>query len=57
MVGPPESIIQSLTKLQERYPGLNQVNVGSVVGTPQSVVVEQLERFAEQVMPAFEAQS
>ncbi len=55
MVGPPETIIESLTKLQERYPGLDQVNVGSVVGTPQSVVVEQLERFAQEVMPAFKS--
>ena len=53
MVGPPDAVIESLSKLQERYPGLQEVNVGSVVGTPQSVVVEQLQRFAEEVMPAF----
>ena len=53
MVGPPDAVIESLSELQERYPGLQEVNVGSVVGTPQSVVVEQLQRFAEEVMPAF----
>lgn len=53
MVGPPESVIESLTTLQERYPGLEAVNVGSVVGTPKSVVVEQLERFSVEVMPTF----
>ena len=53
MVGPPEAVIESLAELQERYPGLQTVNVGSVVGTPQSVVVEQLQRFSEEVMPAF----
>ena len=53
MVGPPEAVIESLAELQERYPGLREVNVGSVVGTPQSVVVEQLQRFSEEVMPAF----
>ena len=39
--------------VQERYPGLQYVNVGSVIGTPQNVVLEQLERFAREVMPAF----
>ncbi len=42
--------------LQERYPGLQRVNVGSVVGTPQNVVTEQLQRFGEEVMPAFTGQ-
>jgi len=27
--------------------------VGQVVGTPQAVILEQLERFSAQVMPAF----
>ena len=53
MVGPPDAVIESLTELQARYPGLKEVNVGSVVGTPQSVVVEQLQRFSEDVIPAF----
>ena len=57
MVGPPEAVIESLSELQERYPGLREVNVGSVVGTPQSVVVEQLQRFSEEVMPAFKVRT
>jgi hypothetical protein len=40
-------------ELQERYPGLDQVNVSQPVGTPESVILEQLEQFAEEVMPAF----
>ena len=56
MVGPAETVIESLAKLQERYPGLKEVNVGSVVGTPQSVIVEQLDRFAQEVMPEFKNQ-
>ena len=53
LVGPPERIIERLQEIQDRYPGLEQVNVGQVVGTPQRVIVEQLERFAREVMPAF----
>jgi hypothetical protein len=29
------------------------VNVGQPVGTPEAVILEQLERFSKQVMPAF----
>ena len=53
LCGPPDLIIERLMEVQERYPGLEMVNVGSVVGTPQSVVLEQLERFGEEVLPAF----
>ena len=53
LCGPPELIIEKLMAVQAAYPGLEQVNVGNVVGTPQSVLLEQLERFATEVMPAF----
>jgi alkanesulfonate monooxygenase SsuD/methylene tetrahydromethanopterin reductase-like flavin-dependent oxidoreductase (luciferase family) len=53
LVGPPEQIAEQLMEVQEKYPGLEVVNVGQVVGTPQAVILEQLERFAAEVMPAF----
>ena len=53
LCGPPELIIEKLMAVQEGYPGLEGVNVGSVIGTPQNVLLEQLERFATEVMPAF----
>ncbi|MYB15618.1 MAG: LLM class flavin-dependent oxidoreductase [Chloroflexi bacterium] len=56
LCGPPDSIAARLTAVQERYPGLEQVNVGSVIGTPESVVLEQLRRFGEEVMPRFRAE-
>ena len=55
LCGPPESIIEQLHDVEQRFPGLTHVNVGSVIGTPQSVILEQLERFATEVMPAFKA--
>ncbi len=51
--GPPEHIIERLQEVQERYPGLEQINVNNVIGTPQKVVLEQLQWFAREVMPAF----
>ncbi len=57
LVGTPESIIEKLQEIQDRYPGLQEVNVGSVIGTPQRVICEQLEIFAREVMPAFKQQA
>ncbi|MCH8185205.1 MAG: LLM class flavin-dependent oxidoreductase [Chloroflexi bacterium] len=53
LCGPPELIIEKLADVQERLPGLESVNMGNAVGTPQSVILEQLEWFAKEVMPAF----
>ena len=53
LCGPPEVIIEKLKGIEQRYPGLNSVHVGQVIGTPQSVILEQLQRFSEDVMPAF----
>jgi alkanesulfonate monooxygenase SsuD/methylene tetrahydromethanopterin reductase-like flavin-dependent oxidoreductase (luciferase family) len=53
LCGPPETVIEKLQQIQHRYPGLSAVNVGSVIGTPKKVILEQLEWFAKEVMPAF----
>src|SRR5262249_1111762 len=53
LIGPPEQITEQLKDIEHKYPGLEVVNVGQPVGTPQKVILEQLERFAAQVMPAF----
>ena len=51
--GTAEELIAYLQELQEQFPGLDTVNVQSSMGTPESVMLEQLERFAAEVMPAF----
>ncbi|HEX3399682.1 MAG TPA: LLM class flavin-dependent oxidoreductase [Acetobacteraceae bacterium] len=53
LTGRPADIIESLKKLEERYPGLDRVTVSLSVGVPLSEALEQLERFAKEVMPAF----
>ena len=53
LAGPAELIIEQLKALEDKYPGLDSVSVSHPVGTPKSVIIEQLERFSEEVMPAF----
>ncbi|MCY4580864.1 MAG: LLM class flavin-dependent oxidoreductase [Chloroflexi bacterium] len=53
LIGTPEQVTEQLMSIQKQYPGLEEINVGMPVGTPQSVIIEQLEQFAEDVMPAF----
>jgi alkanesulfonate monooxygenase SsuD/methylene tetrahydromethanopterin reductase-like flavin-dependent oxidoreductase (luciferase family) len=53
LIGPPELVTEQLLEIQHKYPGLEVVNVGQPVGTPEAVILEQLERFSAQVMPAF----
>jgi hypothetical protein len=53
LCGSPDDFIEHLKKLEERYPGLERVMVSLTVGIPKTAVLEQLERFAAEVMPAF----
>ncbi|MBT6274153.1 MAG: LLM class flavin-dependent oxidoreductase [Chromatiales bacterium] len=51
--GPPEGMVEYLKELEQSFPGLEGVNVQASMGTPQSVMLEQLERFAAEVMGEF----
>ena len=57
LCGPTELVAEKIAAIQDRYPGLTQINVGSVVGTPQKVILEQLEWFGKEVMPQFKSQA
>jgi hypothetical protein len=39
--------------VERRYPGLDRVICSMSLGTPLADTLEQLERFATEVMPAF----
>jgi alkanesulfonate monooxygenase SsuD/methylene tetrahydromethanopterin reductase-like flavin-dependent oxidoreductase (luciferase family) len=54
LCGSPEQIIEHLKALEKRYPGLDRISVSLSVGVPKSACLEQLERFATEVMPAFQ---
>ena len=53
LCGPPEEVVGYLKEVERRYPGLDHVMVAWAIGTPRDVMVEQLTRFAREVMPAF----
>ena len=53
LCGTPEQIVEHLKKLEAAYPGLERISVSLSVGVPKAVALEQLERFATEVMPAF----
>ena len=53
LAGPPDRVIEQIKAVEKQYPGLERMGVSHPVGTPQSVITEQLEWFAKEVMPAF----
>jgi hypothetical protein len=55
LCGPSTDIVAYLKELERRYPGLDHVMIGWAIGTPRALMVEQLARFAREVMPAFRA--
>ena len=53
LCGPPEYIVERLRDIERKYPGLEHISVGHAIGTPQSVVLEQLAWFGKEVIPVF----
>jgi alkanesulfonate monooxygenase SsuD/methylene tetrahydromethanopterin reductase-like flavin-dependent oxidoreductase (luciferase family) len=53
LAGTAADIIEHLKAVEKRYPGLDRVSCGMPLGTPLATALEQLERFAKEVMPAF----
>ena len=53
LCGPPADIVVYLKDVERRYPGLDHVMIGLAIGTPREMMIEQLTRFAREVMPAF----
>ena len=51
--GTSEQLIEHLKKLEARYPGMQHINLSTSMGTPKAVMLEQFQRVAEEVMPAF----
>src|SRR6266545_3055495 len=53
LAGTPADIIEQLKKVEQRYAGLERVICTMPLGTHLADTLEQLERFAKEVMPAF----
>ena len=55
--GPPEMVIEKLMAVQDRIPGLEEINVGCTsMGMSEKRTLEQLEWFGKEVMPTFKNQ-
>src|SRR5580700_7487573 len=53
LTGNAQEVIDHLKALEAKYPALDRISVSLSVGVPKSEALEQLQRFAEEVMPAF----
>ena len=53
LTGTTDDIVEQLKAVEARYPGLDRVTCSMSIGVPLNVALEQLQQFAEQVMPAF----
>jgi len=53
LAGPPDRIIEQLKAVEEAYPALERIGMSHPMGTPQSVITDQIEWFGKEVMPAF----
>jgi hypothetical protein len=53
LCGPADLIIEKLKAIEKKYPGLERVNMSMPVGVPLNMWLEQHERLAKEVMPAF----
>jgi hypothetical protein len=53
LTGTPDDIIGQLKAVEKRYPGIDRVICATPLGTPLEVQLEDLDRLAKEVMPAF----
>ncbi len=51
--GTPQQLVEHVKSLEERFPGMEHINLSTALTTPKSVMIEQFQRVAEEVMPAF----
>lgn len=54
--GTSDDLIEYLKGLEEKFPGLEYINLSTPMCTPQSAMIEQFTRIAEEVMPHFRSQ-
>jgi len=53
LCGNADDLVEHIKVLETKYPALDRVSVSLSVGVPETIALEQLERFAKEVMPAF----
>lgn len=51
--GTPDELVAYLKELEARYPGMEDINLSTPMGTPEAVMLDQFQWVSETVMPAF----
>jgi alkanesulfonate monooxygenase SsuD/methylene tetrahydromethanopterin reductase-like flavin-dependent oxidoreductase (luciferase family) len=51
--GTPDDLVVFLKGVEEKYPGMEHINLSSPLTTPKALMLEQFHVLAEQVMPHF----
>jgi alkanesulfonate monooxygenase SsuD/methylene tetrahydromethanopterin reductase-like flavin-dependent oxidoreductase (luciferase family) len=51
--GTSDELVAHLRWLEERFPGLEHVNISMPMGTPEAIMLDQYRRVSEEVMPKF----
>jgi alkanesulfonate monooxygenase SsuD/methylene tetrahydromethanopterin reductase-like flavin-dependent oxidoreductase (luciferase family) len=51
--GTPEDLVAYLKDLENRYPGMEDINLSTPMGTPEAIMLDQFRWASEAVMPAF----
>src|SRR5580692_5410546 len=55
--GTPDDLVAHLKSFEERYPGMQHINLSPQLTTPKDKMVEQYRMVGEEVMPHFRRQS
>ncbi len=55
--GTPDDLIERIKGIEERYPGMQHMNLSSPLTTPKAVMLEQFQIVAEEVMPHFRGEA
>jgi alkanesulfonate monooxygenase SsuD/methylene tetrahydromethanopterin reductase-like flavin-dependent oxidoreductase (luciferase family) len=51
--GTADELVEHLKRMEARFPGLDTINLSTALTTPKSIMIEQFDRVATGVMPAF----
>jgi alkanesulfonate monooxygenase SsuD/methylene tetrahydromethanopterin reductase-like flavin-dependent oxidoreductase (luciferase family) len=51
--GTPDQLVAYLKELEARYPGMEDINLSTPMGTPEAMMLDQFQWVSEAVMPAF----
>jgi alkanesulfonate monooxygenase SsuD/methylene tetrahydromethanopterin reductase-like flavin-dependent oxidoreductase (luciferase family) len=54
--GTSEELVDHLRMLEDRFPGMEHINLSTPMGTPEAIMLDQYRRVTAEVMPKFASQ-